>query len=50
MSMIFFRFGLFPDKTVIQNFGYGLKMQGKVEDKKNLISMKKIDAAGLTEF
>ena len=50
LSMVFQRFGLFPHKTVIENIGYGLEIQGKSIEERNKIAMLQIDAVGLQGF
>ena len=50
MSMVFQRFGLFPHKTVLQNVGYGLEVQGQKPEERNKIAMEKIEAVGLNGF
>lgn len=50
MSMVFQRFGLLPHKTVLENVGFGLQIQGVPERKRNKAAMDKIDLVGLTGF
>jgi glycine betaine/proline transport system ATP-binding protein len=50
MSMVFQRFGLLPHKTVLENVGFGLQIQGVPERKRTKVAMDKIDLVGLTGF
>jgi len=50
MSMVFQRFGLFPHKTVLENVGYGLEVQGKKDEDRNKVAMEKIESVGLSGF
>jgi len=50
LSMVFQRFGLFPHKTVIENIGYGLEVQGKPLEERIEIAMIQVEAVGLQGF
>ena len=50
LSMVFQRFGLFPHKTVIENIGYGLEIQGKELEERKKLSMIQIESVGLQGF
>ena len=50
LSMVFQRFGLFPHKTVLENIGYGLEIQGKTLEERNEVAMMQIEAVGLQGF
>jgi glycine betaine/proline transport system ATP-binding protein len=50
MSMVFQRFGLFPHKTVLENVGYGLEIQGKEPEERKKLSTIQVESVGLQGF
>lgn len=50
MSMVFQNFGLFPQRTVLENTEYGLEVQGVSKDERQARAEKALDNANLLAF
>ncbi len=50
MGMVFQHFALFPHRNVIDNVGYGLKVQGVDKDKRDSASLKALSLVGLEPY
>jgi glycine betaine/proline transport system ATP-binding protein len=50
MGMVFQHFALFPHRNVIDNVGYGLKVQGVARDKRDQASMRALSLVGLGPY
>ncbi len=50
MGMVFQHFALFPHRNVIDNTGYGLKVQGVAKEKRDLAALKALSLVGLEPY
>ncbi len=50
MAMVFQHFGLLPHRTVLQNIGYGLQIQGMKKAERNEHAMQWLETVGLTGY
>ena len=50
MGMVFQHFALFPHRNVIDNVGYGLKVQGVAKEKRDAAAMRALSLVGLEPY